>query len=160
MKACSLCDQSAAMPASIGASLLPGTVQPLTSSATVIVPGAFPNATYLAYFSVFFANSTPVYLQIWRPGGSSYSVVYSTRVQPMASNYAQTIPAISCVPIMAGDRLGFTSVMGPASIAATADVTKLYTTALVRPATSAGGFGALGQPISFSLSAVCQATSC
>jgi hypothetical protein len=78
----------------------------------------------------------------------------------MASNYAQTIPATSCVPIMAGDRLGFTSVVGPASIAGSADVTQLYTTALMRPATSDGGFGALGQPISFSLSAVYQATPC
>jgi len=161
MRSCTQCDMPGNIPAFIGGKLLPGDSNDQTSGATVILPYTFPSYTRLMYFTAYFTSNSTVYLQVWRPLNSvNFTLIEVMRVKPVAADYIQTIPVAGCVQVLAGDRIGFTSMMGPAPIAATLDTTQESAGTLSRAGSYDGPFGAFTQSYVFSLNANYQTIPC
>jgi hypothetical protein len=148
-KTCTFCSR----PYSIGNYAAPGEVRADTASNTVITPYAFSNTSVITQFTGFFATVNPVHLQVWKPNGTtSFKLVYDELVIPSAANQAQSFLMKWCIVVEAGDRLGFTSLSGPAPIAHLETDSKYYEMAL-RPAVQSGNFVITNVPFTYSFSA-------
>jgi len=90
----------------VGGKVIPGTSDGVTSDLTswseivlpaewsvIVLPDEFLRHGKLLYFSAFFVDTTPVYLQVWRPGNTSdqLTLVYNKKVYPQALNEIQTV---------------------------------------------------------------------
>jgi len=81
----------------VGGKVVPGTSDGVTSDLTswsvIVLPDEFLRPGKLLYFSAFFVDTTPVYLQVWRPGNASdqLTLVYNGKVYPRALNEIQTV---------------------------------------------------------------------
>ena len=81
----------------VGGKVVPGgsddVMADLTSWSVIVLPDEFQTRGKLLYFSAIFVNTTPVYLQIWRPGNTSDQLVlvYNKKVFPQTLNEIETV---------------------------------------------------------------------
>ena len=83
----------------VGGKVVPGcstcddVVSDLTSWSVIVLPDEFLTSGKLLYFSAFFVRTTPVYVQIWRPGNTSdqFMLVYYQKVFPQTPNKIETV---------------------------------------------------------------------
>jgi len=81
----------------VGGKVVPGTTNGMTSLLTswsaIVLPDKFRQHGKLLHFSAFFVSTTPVYLQIWRPGNTSQQLmlVYNQKVFPQTTNSVETV---------------------------------------------------------------------
>jgi len=72
-----------------------GVTPDLTSWSVVVLPDQFTRPGKLLHFLAYFISTTPVYLQVWRPGNTSnqLTIVYYTKVYPRELNQIVTVSA-------------------------------------------------------------------
>ena len=65
----------------------------MTSWSVVVLPDVFQRPGKLLYFSAFFVNTNPVYVQIWRATSTSdqLTLVYNQKVFPQTVNQVETV---------------------------------------------------------------------